>query len=175
MLGGKEALASVSMSAASSNEEVKDAAIRALANWPDFPATKALLVIAFDPNVKRVHSVLAIQAVARLVKSADKEPAAARVDAALAAMKAASRDEEKKLLLSALASVPDKRAAEAIKPYLSDPKFQKEAGLAAMTLAEALRRSDRPAARELAQAVRDAALSDDLNRKADAILNRNKR
>ena len=68
-------------------------------------------------------------------------------------MKAAPRDEEKKLLLSALASVPDKRAAEAIRPYLSDPKFQKEAGLAAMTLAEALRRSDRPAARELAQAV----------------------
>ena len=97
MLGGQEALASVSLSAASSNEEVKDAAIRALANWPDFPATKSLLVIAFDPNVKRVHCVLAIQAVARLVKSADKEPAAARVDAALAAMKAAPRDEEKKL------------------------------------------------------------------------------
>ena len=71
--------------------------------------------------------------------------------------------------------MPDKRAADAIKPYLSDPKFRKEAGLAAMTLAEALRRSDRPAARELAQAVRDAGLSDDLNRRADAILNRNKK
>lgn len=175
MLGGQEALGSVSLAAASSNEVVKDAAIRALANWPDFPATKALLVIALDPQVKRVHSVLAIQGVARLVKSSDKEPAAARVDAALAAMKAASRDEEKKLLLSALASVPDKRAAEAIRPFLSDPKFQKEAGLAALTLAESLRRSDRPAARELAQAVRDAGLSDDLNRRADAILNRNKK
>jgi len=175
MLGGKEALTTVSLSAASANEEVKDAAIRALANWPDFPATKALLVIAFDPHVKAVHCVLAVQAVARLVKSADKEPAAARVDAALAAMKAAPRDEEKKLLLSALASVPDKRAAEAIRPYLSDPKFQKEAGLAAMTLAEALRRSDRSVARELAQAVKDAGLSDDLNRRAGAFLNRNKK
>jgi HEAT repeat protein len=175
MLGGKEALTTVSLSAASGNEEVKDAAIRALANWPDFPAIKALLVIAFDPHVKAVHCVLAVQAVARLVKSADKEPAAARVDAALAAMKAAPRDEEKKLLLSALASVPDKRAAEAIRSYLSDPKFQREAGVAAMTLAEALRRSDRSAARELAQAVKDAGLSDDLNRRADAILNRSKK
>jgi HEAT repeat protein len=175
MLGGKEALTSVSLAAGSSNEEVKDAAIRALAIWPEFPAAKALLVVAFDPHVKRVHCVLAIQGVARLVKNADKEPAAARVDAALAAMKVAPRDEEKKLLLSALASVPDKRAAEAIRPYLSDPKFQKEAGQAAMTLAEALRRSDRTAARELAQAVRDAGLSDDLNRRADAILNRNKK
>jgi len=175
MLGGTEALRTVSLSAGSSNEEVKDAAVRALANWPDFPATKALLVIAYDPHVKLVHGVLAVQAVARLVKSAEKEPAAARVDAALAAMKVAPRDEERRLLLSALASVPDKRAAEAVRPYLSDPKFQREAGLAAMTLAEALRRSDRPTARELAQAVRDAGLSDDLNRRADAFLNRNRK
>ena len=69
MLGGKEALVAVSSFAGSSNEEVKDAAIRALANWPDFLATKSLLVIAFDPNAKRVHNVLAIQGVARLVKS----------------------------------------------------------------------------------------------------------
>ena len=34
-------------------------------------------------------------------------------------MKAARRDEEKKLLLSALASVPDRKAAEAIKAYLT--------------------------------------------------------
>jgi hypothetical protein len=173
MLGGKEALVAVSSFAASSNVEVKDAAVRAVANWPDFLATKSLLVIAFDPHVKRVHSVLAIQGIARLVKSSDKEPAAARVDAALAAMKAAPRDEEKKLLLSALASVPDRKAAEAIRSYLSDPKLQQEAGLAALNLAESLRKPDRPVAKELAQAVKQAGLSDDLTRRADAILKKN--
>ncbi len=173
MLGGKEALVAVSSAAASNKEEVKDAAIRALANWPDFLATRSLLVVANDPNVKRVHSVLAVQGIARLVKSSDKEPAAARVDAALAAMKAATRDEEKKLLLSALASVPDRKAAAAIKPYMIHPKFQKEAGLAAMNLAESLRKADRPLAKELAQAVKDAALSEDLTRRADAILKKN--
>jgi HEAT repeat protein len=173
LLGGKEALVAVSTSAASSNLEVKDAAVRALANWPDFLAAKSLLIIALDPHVKRVHNVLAIQGVARLVKSSDKEAAPARVDAALAAMKAAPRDEEKKLLLSALASVPDRKAAEAIKPYLSDPKFQKEAGLAAMNLAEALRKPDRPLAKELAQAVKQAGLSDDLTGRAEAILKKN--
>jgi len=45
LLGGNEALAALSSSAGGSNEEVKDAAIRALANWPDFTATKALLVM----------------------------------------------------------------------------------------------------------------------------------
>jgi len=173
MLGGREALVAVSSAAATNNEEIRDAAIRALANWPDFLATKSLLVVAHDPQVKRVHSVLAIQAIARLVRSSETESPAARVEAALAAMKAAPRDEERKLLLSALGSVPDRKAAEAIKPYLSDPKFQKEAGLAALNLAESLRKPDRSLARELAQAVKDAALSEDLTRRADAILKRN--
>ena len=77
------------------------------------------------------------------------------------------------LLLSALASVPDKKAADAIKLHLAVPKFQKEAGLAAMNLAESLPGSDQPIAKDLAQAVKDAGLSDDLTRRADAILKRN--
>ncbi|MCX6926028.1 MAG: HEAT repeat domain-containing protein [Verrucomicrobia bacterium] len=173
ILGGKDALIAISSAAASGNDEVKDAAIRALANWPDFLAARSLLVVAYDPNAKRVHSLLAIQGVARLVKSSDKEPATARVDAALAAMKAATRDEEKKLLLSALASVRDKKAAEAIKHYLVVPQYQKEAGLAAMNLAETLRGPNRPIAKDLAQAVKDAAISDDLTRRADTVLKRN--
>ncbi len=84
--------------------------------------------------------MLAIEGVARLVKSSDKEPADARLDAALEAMKVARRDQDKTLLLSALASVHDRKAVEAIKPYLTVPKFQKEAALAAMSLAESLRR-----------------------------------
>jgi HEAT repeat protein len=173
LLGGKEASTAVSIAAGSSNEQVKDAATRALANWPDFAATTPLLVIASDVHVTLVHNVLAVQAVARLVKSSEQEPAANRLKAALAAMKAAKRDEDKKLLLSALASVPDKAAGEAIKPYLSDPKYQEEAGLAGITLAETLRRTDRVAARDLAQAIKNASLSENLTRRADAILRRN--
>ena len=114
------------------------------------------------------------RAVARLVKSSDKEAASARLDALFAALKAAKRDEEKKLLVSALGSVPDRKTAEALKPFLSDPHLRQEAGLAAMTLAEILRKQDKPTARELAQAVRDANLSAALNRKADALLGRKK-
>ena len=173
LLGGNEALAALSSAAGGSNEEVKDAAIRALANWPDFTATTALLVIASDLHAQRVHRVLAVQAIARLVKSSDKEPADARLKAALAAMHLATRDEEKKLLLSALASVPDRKAGEVIKPFLSVPKYQTEAALAAVTLAEGLRKMDKPAARDLAQAAKNAAVSEEVTRRADAILKRN--
>jgi HEAT repeat protein len=173
LLGGNDALTVLSSSAGGSNEEVKDAAVRALANWPDFPATTPLLVIASDPNTKRVHNVLAIQGIARLVKSSDKEPAALRVKTAIAGMHAAARDEEKKLMLSALASVPDRTAGEAIKPFLSIPKYQEEAGLAAVTLAEALRKTDKPAAKDLAEAVKKAAVSDEATRRANALLRKN--
>jgi len=173
LLGGNDALTVLSRSAGGSNEEVKDAAVRALANWPDFPATTPLLVIASDPNTKRFHNVLAVQAIARLVKSSDKEPAALRLKTAVAAMHTAARDEEKKLMLSALASVPDRTAGEAIKPFLSIPKYQEEAGLAAVTLAEALRKTDKPAAKDLAEAVKKAAVSDEATRRANALLRKN--
>src|SRR5262249_33869257 len=115
MLGGNEALTAVSSYTSSSNEAVKDAAIRALANWPDFAATQPLLAIAADPNASRVHSVLAIQGVVRLVKGSEREPSAARVDAAQAALKACMRDQDKKLVVSAFAAVPSAKAADAIK------------------------------------------------------------
>jgi hypothetical protein len=69
--------------------------------------------------------------------------------------------------------VPDSKSAEAIKPFLGVPKYQQEAGLAALTLADALRKTDKPAAKDLAQAVKTAAISDEITRKADAILRKN--
>ena len=39
-----------------------------------------------------------------------------------------------------------------------------------MTLAEALRKTDRPAAKDLAQAAKNAAVSEEVTRRADAIL-----
>ena len=172
-LGGNESLTVVSSAAGSGNEEVKDAAIRALATWPDFRATTVLLVIASDPNTKRVHNVLAVQGIARLVKSSEQEAPATRLKTAIGGMHVASRDEEKKLMLSVIASVPDRAAAEALKPFLTMPKYQQEAGLAAVTLAESLRKSDKATARDLAQAVKKAAVSEEATRRADAILKKN--
>jgi HEAT repeat protein len=172
-VGGSEALAAVSSAVSSSNEQVKNAAIRALANWPDLAATGPLLAIAADPNTTRVHQVLAIQGVVRLVKASDNAPAAARLEAATGAINSAKRDEDKRLVFSAFASVPDPKSADAIKPYLSDAKFGTDAGLAAVTLADTLRKTDKVAAQNLAEAVKAANLSEDLTRKADAVLKKN--
>jgi hypothetical protein len=170
MLGGSDALNAVVKAASSSNEQVSDPAIRALANWPEFDATRPLLTIAANPATKRVHNVLTVQALARLVQNSDKQPAPDRLQAAEGAMKAATRDEDKKLLLTSIASVPSAKAAETLKPFLSDPQFKKEAGLAGISLAQALLKPDARSARSLAQAIKDANVSPELNRKADNIL-----
>jgi hypothetical protein len=56
---------------------------------------------------------------------------------------------------------------------LSIPNYQEEAGLAAVTLAEALRKTDKPAAKDLAEAVKKAAVSDEATRRANALLRKN--
>jgi hypothetical protein len=116
-LGGDAALSAASTATSSSDPKVKDAAIRALANWPDFAATKPLLKIAAADDTTQVQNVVAIQGIARLVKSSEHESAAARVETAQEAWKAARRNEDKKLLISALASIPSAASADVQNRY----------------------------------------------------------
>jgi HEAT repeat protein len=169
-LGGSPALTFITKTVSSSDAEASDAALRALAGWSEFAAVNPLLAIASTPDAKPLHKVLALQGIARLVRSADKEAADARLQAVAAGMKAATRDEEKKLLLSAYGSIHDARAAEALKPFLSVPELKSDAGLAVLSLSQSLLKKDKTTAKNLAQAVKAANISDDLNRRADALL-----
>ncbi len=171
-LGGDAALARVAQVATNPNAEARDSAIRALSNWPDYAATKPLLTIAADPNAKPAQQALALQGIVRLVKAAEKEPAQARMDTALAALNAARRDEDKKLVLSALGSVPHSKAAATIMPLLGDPNLKAEAGAAGVALAELLLNTDKETAKELARNIKAANLSRDITRRANAVLNK---
>ena len=172
LVGGADALGAVVKFATTGNDEVKDGAVRALCQWREFAATKPLLDVAGAPGVKQVHNVLAIQAVCRQVKAAADEPAQARVDAALAALKASGREQEKKQVLSALASIKDRKAADAIIKLLADPAVKTDAAHAALLLADALRKPDRGSSKKLAEAVKKANISPDLNKKAEQSLNK---
>jgi len=169
-LGGSAALNAISPAAASTDAQVKDAAIRALASWPDFAATKVLLKIASAEDTTQVHNVVAVQGIVRLVKSSDHEPATTRLETAREAWKAARRNEEKKLIISAVASIPVAASADTLRPMLNDANFKTEACIAAVSLAEALVKTDKTAAQALAQSVKDANPSAEVVRKADAVL-----
>lgn len=169
-LGTDAALQIVVRATAATDETQRDGAIRALSKWPEFPAATPLLAIASDPNVKTTHNVLAVQGVARLVDSCDKEKAEDRVKAASKALTCAKRDQEKKQVLAALAAVANKKAVDAFKPLLKDAALKESAAQSALTLAKNLKKPDKKAGKEMAQAVKDAQISDKLTKRAEEIL-----
>ncbi len=170
LVGGTDALAAVVKFTADGNDEVKDGAIRALCQWREFAAVKPLLDVAATTGVKLTHQVLAIQGVCRLVRNGASEPSMARVDAALAALKTAGRDQEKKQVLSALASIKDRKAADAIIKLLTDTAVKTDAAQAALLLADALRKPDRGTSKKLAEAVKKANISPELDNRAEQLL-----
>jgi HEAT repeat protein len=170
LLGGPDALKLVVRLSASPDATVQEQALRALGNWPDFEATKTLLAVATNPQSAEPAYVLAMKGVVQLVRSLDNAPAAARADVALAAFAATRRDDEKRLLLPALATVPHPKAIAFLKPLLNDQNWKIEAGLAAASLAELLTETDKTAAKDLAGDLLKANISGSLNRRANMVM-----
>ncbi len=85
-------------------------------------------------------------------------------------MNATRSDDEKKLVLSALATVPHTKAADTLRPLLTSATLKAEAGFAAVSVAELLVKSDKDAAQALARDVKAANLSREVTRRADSVL-----
>ena len=150
VLGSDNALVVVTRLVSSKNADLQNEAVRALGNWTDLKAAKPLMSIAANKEAPLNQYVLAMQGVARLVRSSDTQPGDDRVTLALSGMEAARRVEEKRLMLSALAAVPHRKAADAIKPLLADPQLKAEACVAGVSSGGSdgpIRSAHRPRAR----------------------------
>ncbi len=169
-LGGPSALAAVREAAGSSDEALRDAAIRTLSNWPDYEAAGILLDIAAKPQTSLTHYVLATRGALRLISAADAVPADERTSLCLRALEQARRDEEKRQVIAALGTLPSQKAADRLLELAKDENLKSEAVLAAVECAGNMLMTDRQAARAVAQKVRDMNISDEVNRRADAVI-----
>ena len=169
-LGGAVALDAVVDATGSSNDTVKDAAIRTLANWPDYEAAAKLLVIAGDSQMSLTHYVLSMRGALRLIATSEDASLDDRVTLCFKAFDMARRDDEKRQAIAAMASLPSAKAAERLLKLALDETFKNEAGMAAVDMAGRMLRGNRDEARDLAQKVRDLDVSDEVNRRADAII-----
>ena len=132
--GGAKALAIVKTAAADSDAQVKDAACRALCEWPTadaLPLVADLLKTAPSKTLK----ILALRGFVRLVPQQDASDAK-KLDALKEAMTLAERNEEKRLVLSALGNVATIDALALVTPNLDAPALKEEACLAAVAIAE---------------------------------------
>jgi HEAT repeat protein len=132
-IGGSKALAAVLAEMKSTNEDVKDAAIRALTNWPDGEAIPELLDVI--TNTKTLtHKVLAVRGFVRLMVAADL-PARKKAVMFKKALGAVERAEEKRQLLTGLGNVRTAESLGIVQAYLDDETVRTDAALATAKIA----------------------------------------
>jgi len=143
-LGGAKSLATVQAATNDADETVKDAAVRALFDWPDAAAAPAVLDV-LQTTKSPIYSVLALRSYVRLAGTEGVVPAEG-VKMLAAALKHAKRPDEKKTVLSGLAKVAHPDALTMAVGLLGDNSVAAEAGLAAVQVASLISGSDRQAA-----------------------------
>ena len=133
-IGGADALAVVVKDTASDDKDVKEAAVRALASWPESGAASPLLALAGKSD-NATHRTLAIRGYIRLISLPSNRTPAQTVKLFAEAMKAAPGPAEKKLILGALAPVRTVEAMALAMGYVDDPALREEAAMAAVKIA----------------------------------------
>ncbi|MFO8015012.1 MAG: HEAT repeat domain-containing protein [Phycisphaerae bacterium] len=134
--GTDKALAAVRKYAGAGDETIRDKAVRALAGWPDPAAADDLLKIATSSDNK-THQVLALRGYIRLA-GADRLKTDRRLQMYEKAMKAATRDDEKRQVLGGLGDVKAVEALKMAMPALDQKPLQNEACAAAVKIAKNL-------------------------------------
>ena len=132
-LGGKETINKVLAQTTSSVESVKDAALRALADWPDEYAISPLLDIAAKAEDPKYH-IITLRGCLRIISTAAL-PAEKKIELYKKAMAIAKRNDEKKMILAGLSKIKNKEALLMAGEYLDDDQLNSEAALAIANIA----------------------------------------
>jgi HEAT repeat protein len=171
--GSASALKAATEAAQSADENTREAGIRALSNWSNFDAGAPLLEVGLKADLPMPQYVLATAGVIRLVKESKSAPVENRVELCLKVLDKARRPDEKKLAIAALGSLPNQQAVERLLKLAQEPEFKVEAGLAAMELADNMRRANKDGAKKIADDIRKLDISPDVNSRADKLLKDN--
>ena len=138
-IGGTDGLAAVTRDLASSDAKTADAAARALADWQGTEAIEPLLKLAGQTDNK-VHSVLALRGIVRLVGRDTTIPADKAVAILGKALAAAKMPAEKNLVIGAAGGIRTIEALKLVGSCLDDAALREVAAVAAVKIACPARR-----------------------------------
>lgn len=169
-IGGSKAFHDVQAALGDKAEGVKDAAIRALAAWPDAQAIDVLLTLADNADTK-VHRVLALRGAVGLLASADR-PAKQKLEIYKSLLAKADRADDKKLILAGLGGLDTPAALKVVEGMLGDPGVKGEAELAMVNIAGRIEGSAPKAAAAAARKLIAGTRSNRIRRQAQGILKR---
>jgi HEAT repeat protein len=136
-IGGQQALEAVRSQLLSGNAEIKRAAIRSMADWPEATPAADLMEIAKSGR-NSTNQVLALRGYIKLLGIPANRSAAETVQLLAEAMSVAKRVDEKKAVLSALSKYPCKQALVLAEQWKEIPGLTAEAELALKKIKEAL-------------------------------------
>jgi HEAT repeat protein len=124
-IGGEKAYSTLSTAIGDTDETIRDAAIRALAEFPDSRPTEALLVLSQNAT-KPANKIIGLRGYVRMIgltQAATED----RVVMCEKAMALATRVEEKRLVLSAASRIPDEKAVAFVSKAAGDAQLAAEA------------------------------------------------
>jgi HEAT repeat protein len=124
---------------------IRDAAVRALAAWPETSGWETLLAIVRQPE-NSAHRTIAMRGLVRLAGELNAKPDAALIGRYRQLLAAARGDDDRKLVLSALAGAAHPDALGLALPLLSNAGVRAETELAVKKIAAAVQASHPQAA-----------------------------
>lgn len=172
VIGGSESLDAVRAEVTNPNEVVREAAISALCSWKTADAAPYLLALAKDsPFSSRKTATLRgyINLIRDESLSTVKKLEMCREAAALI-----QRNEEKKLLLGVLGTVPSVEALSMAMTYMADPLVRNEACFSVVAICEKIVLQNPDAAAEAIGKVLKATNNRNVTRRAKQVLNKAK-
>ncbi len=166
---GAKALEAIRTATKDRNSEISSEAVSILCGWPSAEVLPDVLKLAKTASDRKVK-ILAVRGAIRLIPLQD-----ASVDKKLAGFKEIlpliQRDEEKRLLLGSLATVPTSDALELAMAYLDGASTKNEACFAAVAIAEKIGAKNAAVA-DAMEKVLKATANNDLKKRARAVLNK---
>jgi len=161
-------LAAVRSACADADAEIGNTATSLLCDWPDPEALPDVIRLTETANDTRTK-ILALRGCCRLIPL-QRAPVEQKVAWLKAALTTAERDEEKKLALAALATMPTPDALLVATPLLGDPGLREEAALAAVAVGEAIVQSHPSDVTRAMGRVLEATTNDNTVKRAKALL-----
>ncbi len=141
------ALAALQSATTDSDFRIRDAAVRALADWPDISGWDALAGIYHMPRTETLRG-LALRGLVRLASEANADPDARLVKRYQQLLAEAHGDAELRLILGALGGDPQPGALDLALPLLDNSGVRAEAEVAVKKIAEAIKAQHPRAAQE---------------------------
>lgn len=133
-IGGAKALEAVRAAMKSDDRKLREAGVRGLCNWPDAIVAGELLDLAKTAPAG-AQRIAGLRAYIRVISLKSDRPEAETFALLTGAMKLASRDEERRLILSRMSAVRTMESLRWLLPYLDNPTLAQEACQAVVELA----------------------------------------